>query len=272
MDTESKNSKLYRLPVDKIGVRGKRRHLNRRKCELIAESIRTIGLKTPITVHIRKDGKIFLVAGLHRLEAMKLIGEKEIDCIVVKDKRLKRELWQDGENIWRAALTALEKAEGTARALRNVKELEKTDVNTAVKGGKQPGDKGFSKSARSLGLSRETIRRAISIDRISPEAKEAAKEFDLDRNQHALIKVTKESTPEAQVQKVHDLATKPEHEPHKLSSAERKQFKKLKLRLEKAKRLRRALSNATPFVRRKFASEIVKLGRSARPTKSASSK
>jgi ParB-like chromosome segregation protein Spo0J len=270
MDAESKNSKLYRLPVDKIGVRGKRRRLNQRKCQLIAESIRTIGLKTPITVHIRKNGKIFLVAGLHRLEAMKLLDEKEIACTVVNDKRAKRQLWQDGENLWRAGMTALERAEAIARSTRNIKELAKTAA--VVKGGTQPGDKGMSKGARNLGLSRETIRRAISIDRISPEAKEAAKEFGIDRNQRALIKVTKEGTPEAQVQKVHDLATKPEHEPHKLSSAERKQFKKLKLRLEKAKRLRRALSNATPFVRRKFASEIVKLGRSARPTKSASSK
>jgi len=41
-------------------------------------------------VRERKDGRIVLIAGLHRLEATKMNGEKEIDCIVSNEVKLKR--------------------------------------------------------------------------------------------------------------------------------------------------------------------------------------
>ena len=49
---------IKRIRVRDIVVLGKRRRLNRRKCKLITESIGAIGLRTPITVYIRKNGKI----------------------------------------------------------------------------------------------------------------------------------------------------------------------------------------------------------------------
>jgi hypothetical protein len=167
--------------------------------------------------------------------------------------------------LWRAGQSALERAEATARWTRNAKKLAETNPGT-MKGGKQPGDKGVNKSARKLGLTRETIRRALKIDGISPEAKQAAKKRGLDRNQDALLKVAKESTPEQQVGKVRELTTKPA--PKKLSKAERKQLSGLMRRLKKATNLRREISNASPFVCRKFAAAIVKLGRSSAPNKS----
>jgi ParB family transcriptional regulator, chromosome partitioning protein len=263
------SKKIRRIPIDKIKIIGKRRPLNRRKCELIAESIRMIGLQTPITVRIRKDGTIVPVAGLHRLEAMKINGEPEIDCFVSNEVRPKRQLWQDGENLWRAGLTALEKAEAIARWTRNAKKLAKTNPGT-VKGGKQPHDKGITKSARKLGLTRDAIKRAVKIDSIAPKAKEVAKRRGL--NQDALLKIAKEATPEEQVRKVRELTTKPapKRAPKKPSRAERNELRSLMRRLKKAKNLTQAISNASPFVLRKFAAEIVKLGRSSNPNQSAS--
>jgi ParB family chromosome partitioning protein len=249
--------KVSRIPIHKIEVVGKRRHLNPRKRDHIAESIRMMGLQTPITVCKRKNSEVVLVAGLHRLEAVKSLGGKEIDCFISTAGKRGRQLWQDGENLWRAGLTALEKAEAIARLTRNAQKLARTNPGN-VKGGEQPRDKGVSKSARRLGLTRETIRRARKIAGISPDAKEAAKECGLDRNQDALLKVAKESKPEQQVGKVGQLTTK--LEPKKLSKAEQKQLRDLERRLEKAKNLRQAISNASPFVRRKFAVAIVKLG------------
>jgi ParB-like chromosome segregation protein Spo0J len=257
---------IRRFPIHKIEVVGKRRRLNSRKRDQIADSIRMVGLQTPITVRVGEDGGIFLVTGLHRLEAMKSLGETEIDSFVIKGGKLKRRLWQDGENVWRAGLTALERAEAIARSTRNAKKLAKTNPG-AVKGGKQPGDQGVNKSARRLGLTRETIRRALKIDSISPDAKEAAKERGLDRNQDALLKVAGKGTREAQVSKVRELTTKPA--PKRPSQAEQKQLRGLMRRLKKAKNLRRAVSKASPLVRRKFAAAIVKLGGSSRPNKAA---
>ncbi len=258
--------KIRRLPIDKIEVVGKRRRLNRRKLEQIADSIRMMGLQTPITVRIRKEGRIILVAGLHRLEAMKLNGEKEINCFVSNEGKVKRQLWQDGENLWRVGLTALEKAEAIARSTRNAKKFAKANPRT-VKGGNQPRDKGVNKSARRLGLTRETIRRALKIDSISPEAKEAAKRRGLHRNQDALLKVAREGTPKQQVGKVRELTTK--RAPKKLSSVERKQLHGLMRRLKRARNLQRAISKASPFVLRKFAAAITKLGRSSAPDEAA---
>jgi hypothetical protein len=112
------------------------------------------------------------------------------------------------------------------------------------------------------------LRRAVDIDRISPEAKEVAKKAGLDQNQDALLKVAKKGTPEAQVRKVRELTTKPA--PKNLSKAEQKQLHGLMRRLKKAKNLRQAVSNASLPVRRKFGAAIVKLGRSPAPNKSAS--
>jgi ParB family transcriptional regulator, chromosome partitioning protein len=198
-----------------------------------------------------------LIAGLHRLEAAKSIGHTKIDCIVTKHGSVKRRLWTSAENLFRAGLTPLLRAEAIAQWTRDVKRLAKRNGDKPVRGGKQPGDKGLSKSAAKLGLSRETIRRALEIDRISPEAKKAAKEHRLDRKQDALLKVAKESTTNAQVRKVRELTTK--RKPKELSSAELKQLSQLTMRFKKAKNLRRAVSKASPGVRRKFAATIIKL-------------
>ncbi len=61
----------------------KRRTLNEQTVETIAESILEEGLKTPITV--RRDDerdRFVLVTGLHRLEAMKALGETAIAAIL----------------------------------------------------------------------------------------------------------------------------------------------------------------------------------------------
>jgi ParB family chromosome partitioning protein len=251
---------IKRFRIRDIKVVGKRRPLNPNKVKVIADSMRTIGLKNPITVCVRKGDLVELVAGLHRLEAAKLIGEKRIDCIVIRGGKLQRRLWQNAENLHRAGLTQLQRAEGIAQCTRDAIRLTEKKGDTALKGGKQPGDKGLSKGARKLGFPRETIRRAIEIDRLSPEAKKAAKRRGLDRNQDALLKAAKESTADAQVRKVRELTTR--REPVELTSTEQKQLDQLEQRLMKAKNLRKALSKASPAVRRKFAATITKLDHS----------
>ena len=52
----------------------------------IAESIMEVGLTTPIQV--RADGPRFvLIEGLHRLEAMKALGESIIDAYLVQARQ-----------------------------------------------------------------------------------------------------------------------------------------------------------------------------------------
>jgi ParB-like chromosome segregation protein Spo0J len=71
------------FPVDKIYVPVKRmKTLEPAKVEAIAESILEEGQKTPIRLRAGKD-RFVLVEGLHRLEAVKALGEETIEgCLV----------------------------------------------------------------------------------------------------------------------------------------------------------------------------------------------
>ena len=71
------------FPIDRIRVPVKRaKTLDATKVQTLAESILTEGQTTPIS--LRADGENFvLVEGLHRLEAMKALGEETIQGYLV---------------------------------------------------------------------------------------------------------------------------------------------------------------------------------------------
>ncbi len=75
------------LRIDEIYVPVKRRRtLDPKTVEALAESIIEEGLKTPIRV--RRDGERYvLVEGLHRLEACRALGEETIVSLIVHARR-----------------------------------------------------------------------------------------------------------------------------------------------------------------------------------------
>ena len=74
--------------------------------ELI-RSISEVGLLNPITV----DPNHTLIAGLHRLEAVKRLGWTEIECTVCGLEGLQAELAEIDENVVRTALSTIEYGE-----------------------------------------------------------------------------------------------------------------------------------------------------------------
>ena len=64
------------------------------KVRLIADSMNKIDLKTPITVKKCKTG-VRLVAGLHRLEAAKLLGWKKIKTVQMSGGKTNARIWED---------------------------------------------------------------------------------------------------------------------------------------------------------------------------------
>ncbi len=75
------------LSVEEIYVPVKlRKTLDPEKVEAIAESILEDGQRTPIQVR-RDKGRYVLIAGLHRLEAMRALGEAEIEGFIVSARR-----------------------------------------------------------------------------------------------------------------------------------------------------------------------------------------
>ena len=79
--------RIVKVPVDQIYVpTARRKTLHPQTVRVLAEDIVENGLKTPIQV--RRDEKRFvLVEGLHRLEAMRWLGESEIDAYLVQARR-----------------------------------------------------------------------------------------------------------------------------------------------------------------------------------------
>lgn len=73
-----------RFPIDLIYVPSKRaKTLDAEKVVALAEDILENGQKTPI--RLRPDGQRFvLIEGLHRLEALRALGEEAIDGFLVR--------------------------------------------------------------------------------------------------------------------------------------------------------------------------------------------
>lgn len=79
--------KVQKVAVEEIYVPSARRKtLHPETVRHLAEDIVENGLKTPI--QLRHDGKRYvLVEGLHRLEAMKWLGEQAIEAYLVQARK-----------------------------------------------------------------------------------------------------------------------------------------------------------------------------------------
>ena len=160
---------IEQVPIGAIATGGNHRPL--RDVHSLAESIQRIGLLQPIVV-VRDQDHFRLIAGRHRLEACRALGWTEIPASVATLDDLTAELAAIDENLIRAELTALERAEQLARrkALYEVLYPETKTVS-----GKALADKRWHASdkmspasftedtAAITGTSRKTVERAIAI-------------------------------------------------------------------------------------------------------------
>lgn len=190
--------------VENIIVGRRHRSISDDAVARLSESMKTIGLMSPITVHSPSDDSVWLVAGHHRLAAAKLLGWEEIDAFVINASEIDLEMREIAENLHRAELTALERDEQIGRwaELLAAKVFE---VGTPS-GGIQPSEKGVRKVARDLGIKTTDAHSAIKVASLSEEAKEAARSANLDDNRSALLAAANEDTPEKQVAKISQIA------------------------------------------------------------------
>jgi ParB-like chromosome segregation protein Spo0J len=119
---------IQTISIDRIEVGAHLRSLREEGVVALVASIREIDLHEPITVvcrrHLDRDvGGIVdafdLVAGNHRLEACHRLGRAEIRADVVEMNELEARLREIDENLCRAELTALERAEHRFYRTRN---------------------------------------------------------------------------------------------------------------------------------------------------------
>lgn len=172
-----------KVKISDIKVNPGRRGVLENDIEELAFSISEIGLLNPITL----TGDYTLIAGLHRLEAVKLLGWTEVECTVTELDGLTAELAELDENFARANLSPLEIGDllkrrkdiyealypetkaGTAQAI-GMNKAKGNNVNCNL----QSTRKSFIEDTASVtGSHPSTIARHIKIAaELTPEAKE----------------------------------------------------------------------------------------------------
>ena len=101
------SEQISEIPIDDIKIRYRLRTPKQQMIKELSESIRTLGLLNPVTV----DNELYLIAGFHRLHALKLLGHKTVPVIIKDYSKLHSELGEIEENLKRASLSHIEIAE-----------------------------------------------------------------------------------------------------------------------------------------------------------------
>lgn len=199
---------IINIPVNKIIVPANRRPINSDVVGLLADSMTSQGLRTPITIRY-VNGEPHLVAGAHRLEGAKKNAWESIPAVVMHGDDIDARLWEIAENLMRSDLSLMESSDQTAEWVRltNVRaEKAKAQVEPSGKAhtGGRP-NQGINAAVEKLGIERNQAQRAVKIASLSPEAKQAARDVGLDNNQRALLTAAKEA-PERQAAVIKEIA------------------------------------------------------------------
>jgi ParB-like chromosome segregation protein Spo0J len=190
------------VPLRDVFVVSERRPVDEGAVLSLMESIRVIGLQTPITVRVDPEipdpdtgeimGALALISGRHRLEAFRRLGIDRIPAVIREWDDIDAELWEITENLHRADLTKEQRDIQIRRyaeliGKRDAREAEKRLVGQTVQAvlpdGRRKGpqhQKGIAqKVAAQTGLSAKTIRRALfQPDPAKVEENKARKEHD----------------------------------------------------------------------------------------------
>lgn len=161
--------KTISIYVEDIEVGARHRALRPDAVARLAESMKDIGLRQPISIRVidtaEVDGQPVLVAGAHRLAAARELGWSHIDCIEVDGDEVQAELWEIAENLHRLDLTKEQRDEH----IRRYAELLEVQLrqNVAIESKREDGrghrpEGPASVIARETGLSKRTVERALN--------------------------------------------------------------------------------------------------------------
>ncbi len=166
------------VPISEIKINAGRREADPEGVQELVDSISKVGLLNPITI----DREHTLIAGLHRLEAAKLLDWTEIECTISSLEGLLAELAEVDENVVRKGLSAVEYSDLLLRR----KEIYETLHPETKNGGDRKSEKiriakcnsDFAKpfiqdTAEKLGVHPATVARQIQTAKnLTSEAKD----------------------------------------------------------------------------------------------------
>ena len=168
------DTNLSEIDVEKVIVKDRKRQADESKVAELAESIKELGLLHPIIVNKAADGYV-LIAGLHRLTAYKKLGIDRIPAKITDLDNIHSELAEIDENLVRAELHYLDRAEMLKRRQEIYEELHpeakaeekrKIGLNVSaetVSALKNMPDTFTVETAKKLNLSERAIRQDLQI-------------------------------------------------------------------------------------------------------------
>lgn len=185
------------MPINSIIIPSRRRAANADKVAGIAASIKEIGIINPVTL----SGDGHLLAGLHRVEACRLLGWQEIPAQLVEGlNALQAELVEIDENLIRNDLSPLQQGEWLNRRdavlaglgmRREVGALPGTN-NREVKGDTVSPFKTTADISAEMGMSERSAQRKMQIAKgIAPEVKAQIYGTELEERTTDLLKLSR---------------------------------------------------------------------------------
>ena len=194
------------VKISDIKVVGRKRELNEEKIRDLANSFKLLGQLQPIVI----NQDYTLLAGLHRLEAAKLLGWETIKAEVISGSQLEDELIEIDENLIRNDLTVLEQAELLQRRNEILKEmgLRRSHGRYPTNSLSDRGLKTTEDIAKEVGLANSTLLRRIQIaQNLVPEVKEKIRNTPIADSTTQLLELAK-LKPEEQIEVAKHLENK----------------------------------------------------------------
>ena len=211
------------LPLDNIDFGDRLRTVSEGAVTHIAESIRRHGLQNPIQVRGLSEDRYLLVAGAHRCQAMRSLGQNTIEAFVLDTLTADElDLLEIDENLMRSELNPLDRGRFLARRKHIHERLYPQtraggDRKSAeYKAGRGP--KGFvAETARFTPFSTWTIRRALKIgENIIPELQDELAHSALAHREGDLYKIARMQ--EDEQRNVLDALREADEEPRSLAA------------------------------------------------------
>jgi hypothetical protein len=197
----------HTVPIMSIRLNGNLRQPDPEKVQQIAQSIQTVGLLHPLVL----SSDYCLLAGTHRLEALKLLRYEEADCQIVPfpHNSIEAKLFAVDENLMRKELTVLEQAEylfireellnemRSHANLSNPSHDQDTLQQHARDGALVRSPSASSQMARDTGISHRVARLRLRIARnLTPQERDMIRHTPLADQQKELTEVARIKHPE----------------------------------------------------------------------------
>lgn len=172
------------IKIDDIKVSQRLRELDDTKVYDLMESIQLIGLLQPIVV----DSECNLLAGMHRLEAIRTLGHETIECNQINLSELEKDLVEVEENLVRHDLNVIEKSEHIILRESILESLGKRATAKDNQYAHVNSDTSTTGDlADEIGLSKRKYQRIKQVHKIHPEARRLLRDTNIADNLDSLL-------------------------------------------------------------------------------------